>query len=112
PRVVLRDRDLAAADRRAAVGGAARARRALRGAAAGANREREFVEGETTMASVRAAAIQMTSGRDVAANLEQARALLRDAAGQGAELAVLPENFSFLGARDADRLAAAEEPGR
>lgn len=63
------------------------------------------------MSKVRAAAIQMTSGRDVAANLEAARDLLRAAAGGGAALAVLPENFSFLGSVDAERLAAAEAPG-
>jgi nitrilase len=53
----------------------------------------------------------MTSGRDVARNLEQARVLIDAAASQGAEFVVLPENFSFLGAEDAERLAAAEKPG-
>jgi nitrilase len=46
---------------------------------------------------MKVAAIQMTSGPDVTANLEQARALLEDAAGRGARLAALPENFSFMG---------------
>jgi len=59
---------------------------------------------------VRAAAIQLTSTRDVAANLQTAAELLARAADAGAELAVLPENFSFLGADDAERLAAAESP--
>jgi deaminated glutathione amidase len=57
------------------------------------------------------AAIQMTSGPDVAANLEQARPLLEDAAGRGAQLAVLPENFSFLGLRDTDKRELAEAEG-
>lgn len=57
------------------------------------------------------AAIQMTSGRDVARNLAVAGDLIADAAARGARLVVLPENFSFLGADDAERLAAAEEPG-
>lgn len=57
------------------------------------------------------AAIQMTSGPDVAANLEQARPLLEDAAGRGAQLAVLPENFSFLGLRDTDKREVAEAEG-
>ena len=61
---------------------------------------------------MKAAAVQMTSGRDVQANLEQARGLLRDAAGAGAQLAVLPENFAFLGATDAERVAAAETVGQ
>lgn len=60
---------------------------------------------------MRAAAVQMTSGRDVGANLEQARKLLAQAAAAGAELAVLPENFSFMGASDAERVAAAEQVG-
>src|SRR5579863_3797932 len=50
------------------------------------------------------AAIQMTSGPDVSANLEEARALLQEAARRGARLAVLPENFSFMGRSDADAL--------
>jgi predicted amidohydrolase len=57
------------------------------------------------------AAIQMTSGPDVAANLEQVRPLLEDAAARGAQLAVLPENFSFLGLRDTDKREVAEAEG-
>ena len=57
------------------------------------------------------AAIQMTSGPDVAANLEQARPLLEDAARRGAQLAVLPENFAFLGLRDTDKREIAEAEG-
>jgi nitrilase len=54
----------------------------------------------------------MTSTRDVRQNLEAARELIGSAAARGAKLVVLPENFSFLGPQDADRLAAAEQPGR
>ncbi|HET7757658.1 MAG TPA: carbon-nitrogen hydrolase family protein [Steroidobacteraceae bacterium] len=57
------------------------------------------------------AAIQMTSGPDVAANLEQAGALLEEGARRGARLAALPENFSFMGLRDADKRAVAEADG-
>jgi deaminated glutathione amidase len=60
---------------------------------------------------MKAAAIQMTSRRDVDANLAEADRLLAGAAEQGAELAVLPENFSFLGAADAERQAVAEAAG-
>jgi nitrilase len=60
---------------------------------------------------MKAAAIQMTSERDVAANLAAAERLLGEAAERGAELAVLPENFSFMGATDAERVAAAENFG-
>jgi nitrilase len=60
---------------------------------------------------MKVAAIQMTSTRDVAANLREAERLIADAARQGAKLVVLPENFSFLGATDADRVAAIEPFG-
>lgn len=57
------------------------------------------------------AAIQMTSGHVVEDNLAAAAKLLREAKGRGAEIACLPENFSFLGLRDADKLAVAEADG-
>jgi deaminated glutathione amidase len=60
---------------------------------------------------MKVAAIQMTSGPDVTANLEQARALLEEAAVREARLAALPENFSFMGLRDADKRAVAESDG-
>jgi nitrilase len=53
----------------------------------------------------------MNSGRDVAQNLGVAGQLLADAAAAGAVLAVLPENFAIMGAKEADRLAVAEAPG-
>ncbi|WNW11746.1 carbon-nitrogen hydrolase family protein [Pseudomonas sp. DTU_2021_1001937_2_SI_NGA_ILE_001] len=58
------------------------------------------------------AVIQMVSQSDIDANLRQARALLEQAAGQGARLAVLPENFSALGRRDAAALGHAEATGQ
>ena len=54
----------------------------------------------------------MNSVDDVPRNLAAAGALLDESAGQGAVLAVLPENFAFMGARDADKLAQAEDEGR
>ena len=57
------------------------------------------------------AALQMVSGASLDANLAQARALLADAAAQGAELAVLPEYFCFMGARDTDKIALREADG-
>ena len=63
-------------------------------------------------AGPRAAALQMNSGADVAANLAQARRLLEAARGEGAALAVLPENFAFMGARERDKLAVGEDEGR
>ncbi len=57
------------------------------------------------------AAIQMTSGAEVAGNLATARRLLAQAAAAGAQVAVLPENFALMARRDADRQAAAEVHG-
>jgi predicted amidohydrolase len=56
---------------------------------------------------MKAAALQMTSGPDVPANLRQAGVLLAEARAQGATLAVLPENFAIMG----DKIAAAEREG-
>jgi deaminated glutathione amidase len=65
--------------------------------------------GETQVPIV--AAIQMTSGADVAANLDAAGRLLDESRRAGAHVAVLPENFAFMGVREADKLAVAEPPG-
>jgi deaminated glutathione amidase len=53
----------------------------------------------------------MTSGPDVRANLTVAGELLAAAAGTGAVLAVLPENFAFMGLKDADKRMVAETQG-
>jgi len=60
---------------------------------------------------IRVAAVQMTSGPDVGANLASAAALLGQARARGARVTVLPENFSFMGLGDADRRAVAEPDG-
>ena len=57
------------------------------------------------------AALQMVSSEVVADNLAQARVLLERSAAQGAELAVLPEYFCLIGARDSDKLAIQEPLG-
>jgi nitrilase len=61
--------------------------------------------------AVGVAALQMSSGADRDANLAIAVRLLRVAAARGARLAVLPENFSLMAQRDADRRALAEADG-
>jgi deaminated glutathione amidase len=57
------------------------------------------------------AAIQMTSSHIVADNLAAAGHLLREAKDAGADIACLPENFSFIGLHDADKLEVAEADG-
>jgi len=57
------------------------------------------------------AAIQMTSSHLVADNLLAAGKLLREAKDLGADIACLPENFSFIGLRDSDKLQIAEPDG-
>ena len=57
------------------------------------------------------AAIQMTSGHVVEDNLAAAAELLREAKELGADIACLPENFSFIGLKDADKLKVAETDG-
>jgi nitrilase len=57
------------------------------------------------------AAIQMTSGADVGVNLQTAERLIEAAAGAGAELVLLPENFGLMGLRAQDKLVAQEPDG-
>jgi len=60
---------------------------------------------------MRAAAVQMCSSDDIAANLSAAKEFIRSAAGEGATLVVLPENFSFMSTDEARKLAIIESPG-
>lgn len=63
------------------------------------------------MRSTRVSVIQLSTGADVAANLAATGALLADAAADGAQLAVLPENFAAMGADEAFRVTIAEPDG-
>ncbi|NYT69576.1 carbon-nitrogen hydrolase family protein [Pusillimonas noertemannii] len=58
------------------------------------------------------AAIQTVSSTDLHENLEQAASLIRQAAEQGAQMAVLPEYFCLMGRRDDDKVALRERPGK
>jgi deaminated glutathione amidase len=61
---------------------------------------------------MKVAALQMTSSADVRANLAVAGELLEAAVSSGAALAMLPENFAFMGLHDADKRKVAEPQGR
>jgi deaminated glutathione amidase len=61
---------------------------------------------------MRLAAVQMSSGGDVAANLRAAAFALEQARAQQADVAVLPENFALMGAHERDKLAVAEADGQ
>jgi len=60
---------------------------------------------------MKAALLQMVSGTDLHANLDEAERLLVQAQEAGAELAVLPEYFCLMGRQDRDKLAIAERFG-
>ena len=57
---------------------------------------------------MKVAAIQMVSAGDLDINLHHAEVLLKQAAQQGAELAVLPEYFCMIGSKDTDKLTISE----
>jgi deaminated glutathione amidase len=60
---------------------------------------------------MKVAALQLTTGPDVAANLDVIARLVTEAAADGAQLAALPENCAFMGLKDVDKRAIAETPG-
>jgi len=57
------------------------------------------------------AAIQMVSAPDVAANLKAAERLIGAAAGAGARLVALPENFYIIGRHETDKVKVREADG-
>ena len=59
----------------------------------------------------RVAAIQMVSGADVDANLDEAARLISTAVSAGAEFVVLPENFAIMPTEDAGQLQVMELDG-
>lgn len=63
------------------------------------------------MSSHRVAALQMASGPQVTANLQEAGRLIQEAASQGAELVVLPENFALMAEHERAKLEIQETEG-
>jgi len=59
----------------------------------------------------RIAAIQMASGPNVSANLNEAGRWISYAVDSGADLVVLPENFAIMGMKQTDMLAIKEHQG-
>ena len=57
------------------------------------------------------AAVQMASGPNFDANLLEAERLIEQAAADGAQLVVLPENFAMMGMQDRDVLDYREDDG-
>jgi nitrilase len=57
------------------------------------------------------AAIQMVSAAEVPANLAAAGRLIAAAAGEGARLVALPENFYLIGRREGDKVGVRERDG-
>jgi len=67
---------------------------------------------ETPPAPVfRVAGVQMASGPNVTANLNEARRLIEMAVEQGARLVALPEWFACMGLKDTDKVAIREKDG-
>jgi nitrilase len=62
--------------------------------------------------SFRIAGIQMASGPNVGANLNEARRLIQLAVQQGARLVALPEYFAIMGLKETDKVDARESEGK
>jgi nitrilase len=60
----------------------------------------------------RIAGVQMASGPNIAANLNEAKRLIEIAAEQGAKLIALPEYFAIMGLKDTDKVDAREREGQ
>ncbi len=65
---------------------------------------------QSTQSFYRIAAIQMASGPNVKANLEEATRLVALAASTGARIVALPEYFAIMGMKDTDKVAVRERP--
>ena len=66
---------------------------------------------QSTQSFFRVAAIQMASGPNVKANLEEAGRLIDMATSIGVRIVALPEYFAIMGMKDTDKVAVREKPG-
>jgi deaminated glutathione amidase len=66
---------------------------------------------QSTQSFFRVAAVQMASGPNVKANLEEATRLIDLAAATGARIIALPEYFAIMGMKETDKVAIAEKEG-
>ncbi len=66
---------------------------------------------QSTQSFFRIAAVQMASGPNVKANLEEATRLVQLAASTGARIIALPEYFAIMGMKETDKVAVRERPG-
>ena len=65
----------------------------------------------STQSMFRVAAIQMASGPNVTANLQEAQRLIELAAATGARIIALPEYFPIMGMQDTDKVKVRERDG-
>ncbi len=66
---------------------------------------------QSTQSFFRVAAIQMASGPNIQANLQEATRLVELAASTGARIVALPEYFAIMGMKDTDKVAVREREG-
>ena len=83
----------------------------LRGAREHAAPVTTQVKGQAKTQVFRIAGVQMASGPNVAANLNEAGRLIEIAAQQGARLVALPEYFAIMGMRPSDKVKVREKDG-
>ncbi len=69
------------------------------------------VKGQGKAQTFRIAGVQMASGPNVAANLNEAGRLIEAAVAQGARLVALPEYFAIMGMRPTDKVKVCEQDG-
>ena len=78
----------------------------------GRARPHKNVTAASGAAGVRIAGVQMASGPNVSANLNEAGRLIAMAAAQGARLVALPEYFAIMGLQETDKVRVREAEGK